>query len=470
VSRRSWVLGAVAAAGLVAPGRLPPPARTAITGVTIIDGNGGPPVESGVILVSGERIEAVGPAAAVRIPTDARIVRLEGKYVVPGFIDMHAHVAFGPAGHDSTGYWLRYDPDASRRMTTTLLQYGITTIRNPGGPTAESIALRDDVRLGRLVGPRIFTAGAILDQSEWRGLTTKVVTEADVRAEVDRQAAIGVDYIKLYAGLTPKLVEAGIDQAHRHGIKTIGHLFATTWTAAATAGIDGLVHVTPGSPLLLTPVRRAEFLKHLRGSQFMLEWFDYVDYESTEYGDMVRALVSHHVSVDPTLVVFEAMAWGDDPRITASPDLATAPQSLLSTWRDGFQLTQGWKPEDFAVTRRSWPRVLEFVKRLHDAGVSLTVGTDVPNPWIAPGTSFHRELSLLVSAGLTPADVIRMATKNGAEALGIGTDVGTVTAGKLADLVILDANPLERIENTRSITWVITRGHWWKPAELARTR
>jgi len=470
VSPRRWMAGAAAATFLVSPGGPPAPARTAITGVTIIDGNGGPPVESGVILVSGERIEAVGPAAAVRIPTDARIVRLDGKFVVPGFIDMHAHVAFGPAGHDSTGYWLRYDDDGSRRMTTTLLQYGITTIRNPGGPTAESVALRDDVRLGRLIGPRIFTAGAILDQIEWRGLTAKVTTEADVRAEVDRQAAIGVDYIKLYGSLTPKQVEAGIDEAHRHGIKAIGHLFATTWTAAANAGIDGLVHVIPGSPLLLMPTRRAEFLKRFRGTQFMLEWFDYVDYESTEYTDLVRAILSHQVTIDPTLVVFEAMAWSDDPKITASPDLATTPQSLLETWHGGFQLTQGWKPEDFAATKRSWPHVLEFVKRLHDAGVRLTIGTDVPNPWIAPGTSFHRELSLLVSAGITPAEVVRMATKNGAEALGISTDVGTVTAGKVADLVILDANPLERIENTRRIAWVIARGRWWRPAELAKTR
>jgi imidazolonepropionase-like amidohydrolase len=470
VSRRRWLSLVAATTILATPARSQAPARVAITGVTIIDGTGGPAVQAGVILLAGERIQAVGRAAVVSIPRDARIVRMEGKYVVPGFIDMHAHVAFGPAGHDSTGYWLRYDPEASRQMTTTLLRYGITTIRNPGGPTVESVALRNDVRLGRLVGPRIFTAGAILDQSEWRGLTTKVGTEAEVRAEVDRQAASGVDYVKLYGSLTPKLVEAGIDEAHLHGIKAIGHLFATTWTAAANAGIDGLVHVIPGSPLLLTPTRRAQFLQRFRGTQFMLEWFDYVDYDSTEYTDLVQAIVSHHVTIDPTLVVFEAMAWGDDPKITASPDLATTPQSLLATWRNGFQLTAGWKPEDFAATKRSWPHVLEFVKRLHDAGVRLTVGTDVPNPWIAPGTSFHRELSLLVSAGLPPAEVIRMATANGAEALGISTDVGTITAGKVADLVVLDADPLERIENTRRIAWVIARGRWWNPSELGRTR
>jgi imidazolonepropionase-like amidohydrolase len=466
--KSAWRLGAFAVL-LGGPGE-PPPTRTAITGVTIIDGNGGPALDSGIVILSGDRIETVGTKSSVRIPPGTRIVRLDGKYLLPGFIDLHAHVAFGPAGHDSTGYWLRYDAEASRRMTTTLLQFGITTIRNPGGPTAESVALRDDVRLGRLPGPRIFTAGAILDQSDWRGLTSRVTTQSEVRAEVGRQARLGVDYVKLYASLPPSLVEAGIDEAHRLGIKAIGHLFATSWTAAANAGIDGIVHVTPGSPLLLTPTHRAEYLKRLRGTQFMLEWFDYLDYESAEYADLVRALVSHHVSIDPTLVVFEAMARGDDPAITASPDLAYAPKPLLETWRSGFQLTDGWKPEDFAGAKRSWPRVLEFVKRLHDAGVRLTVGTDVPNPWIPPGTSFHRELALLVSAGLAPGEVIRMATRNGAESLGIGTDVGTVTAGKVADLVILDANPLERIENTRSIAWVIARGRWWRPADLARVR
>jgi len=172
---------------------------------------------------------------------------------------------------------------------------------------------------------------------------------------------------------------------------------------------------------------------------------------------MTRAMIEHKVNVDPTLVTFENMAWGDSARVTASPDLRYAPAGIRKAWNI-FTLTTGWTPDDYAEARRAWPSVLAFTKHLYDAGVLLTAGTDMGNPWTVPGASFHRELELLVSAGIQPLDVLSIATRNGAQSLGILSDVGTVAVGKSADLVALRADPTKDIRNTRRIAWVMQGG------------
>ena len=176
-----------------------------------------------------------------------------------------------------------------------------------------------------------------------------------------------------------------------------------------------------------------------------------------EIDSLVTAMVQHRVEHDGTLATFEATAWGDSARITSSPDLAYSPRSLVRNWRE-FTLTQGWTKADYDSARAVWPKVLQFEKLLYDRGVLVTVGTDASNPWTAPGASYTRELELLVAAGISPLQVIRLATHNGAEALGILGSVGTIAAGKRADLVLLDADPLADIGNTRRIAMVMANG------------
>jgi len=466
-----WIFMMAAAAVGVVEAQL----TTVIREVTLIDGSGAAPLERAVLVLRGDRIVSVGVEGEVRVPAGAREVRLPGRYVVPGFIDMHAHVAMGPVLQDSSspggrGFRMPYDDASSREITSTLLAFGITTARNPGGPTRESVAIRDAVRLRTLDGPRIYTAGAVIDVTKWPGLTVSVSREQEVRDEVARQTAAGVDYIKLYAGLSPQLIAAGIDEAHRRGARVLAHLFATSWTDAAKAGIDGIVHIVPGNPGLLPVERRSKYLEGIRGTAFMFRWFDYVNYDGPEIADMLNALVANHVTIDPTLVVFEALARGNDTAITRHPDLALAPPVLLENWRSAFTLGIGWTPEDYAMAQRVWPRVLELVRRLFRAGVLLTVGTDVPNPWIPPGSSFHRELELLVSAGIAPLEVLSMATRNGAQALGVLSDVGTITPGKRADVGVVTGDPVADIRNTRRIEWVVQDGRWRRPAELLPRR
>jgi imidazolonepropionase-like amidohydrolase/ketosteroid isomerase-like protein len=436
---------------------------TVLRGVTVIDGTGAPPIRNAAVVITGDRISAIGPRASGDLDAGARVLDLPGKTLVPGFIDMHAHVAFGPVyGPLKAGdppLRTEFDSLASVLMLRRLLEWGVTTVRNPGGHTREAVLFRDAVKSGALPGPRTFTAGAIIDViSAPGGLVETVKNEEDLRAAVRRQVAAGVDYVKLYAGLSPALVRAGVDETHKQGKKAISHMAVTTWTDGARAGLDGIVHIVPGSPLLLPPAHRAAYMKGFTGTQFMYRWFEQVDLSSAEIDTAVTELVNHKTVLDPTLVTFEAIFRGNDPAITSSPDLATTPASLLRNWREDFQLSTGWSTKDFTEATAAWPTVLKFTKLLYDRGVNLVVGTDTPNPWAAPGTSFHREMELYAQAGIPPLQILRLATLAGAKALGIDAEVGSIQQGKLADLVLLDADPLTNISNTRRISWVMQSG------------
>jgi hypothetical protein len=453
----------------IAAGPLAAQQVTVIRGATIIDGTGAPPSPDMVVVVHGDRIVDIRPAAGFRAARSARVIDAHGRWLLPGFIDMHAHVNLGPVVLDSVtrAPSVRLDTSATTRSLRSLLAFGVTTIRDPGAPATRAVAVRDRVAAGQLLGPRIFTAGEVIDATVFPGIATTVRTEEEVRAEVRRQADVGVDYIKVYALLAPPLVAAAIGEAHERGKKVLGHLFATSWTEAARLGIDGIVHAVPSSPKLLHPNRREAWRRGIaRNTRFMFQWFEYVDLASPQIDSMVRAMVERRVVHDPTLVAFEAMAWGDSARITASPDLALAAPSLLENWRTAFTLSAGWTRQGYDSARAVWPSMLRFEKLLYDRGMLLVAGTDANNPWVVPGPSFHRELELLASAGIPPLDVLRIATHNGAQGLGVLNSLGTVAPGKYADLVLLDADPTADIRNTRRIVWVMRGGQILHPSQL----
>jgi Amidohydrolase family len=208
----------------------------ALVGPTLIDGTGDPPKPNAVIIINGNRIVAVTNETEYHDHyysliyneiTKLNVLNLTGKYIIPGLFDMHAHVA-GVRKNS-------YNQNLSENMLAMLLDYGVTTIRNPGGPTNQSIALKQNVSQGNIQGPTIFTAGALLNgpQIPIPFVERQISSEEEAREEVRNQAAAGVDYVKLYVGLPPNLVKAAIDEAHIQGIKVIGHLYMTSWTDAA---------------------------------------------------------------------------------------------------------------------------------------------------------------------------------------------------------------------------------------------
>ena len=388
-----------------------------LEGASLIDGTGSPPRNDSVVVLKDERILTVTDKGSyTTYPKDSEIVNLTGRFLIPGLFDMHAHVA---GVLDSS-----YNQTISENTLEALLDNGITTIRNPGGPTKESVALRDAVAAGQIKGPQIFTAGRLINGLPFptRFVETIANTEAEVREEVKSQADAGVDYVKLYVGLYPNLVKTAIDEAHNQGIRVIGHLYLTSWTDAANLGIDALTHGIPVSPFLLSEDKREIFIENSRGPFDHFLWLNLVDLNSTKINEMINALVKNKVPVDPTLSIYEAMLK-DDPQ-----------------------------------NQHLWSKVLQLTKILYDHGVTIMSGTDIPNFGLIPGTSLHHELELLVKAGINPLNVIKIATSNAAEALGILDDVGTIEDGKQADMIILNANPIRNIRNIGAIEGVIEDG------------
>ena len=433
-----------------------------LQGATVIDGTDRPPIANANVVIRNGWITAVGPATEIRPPAGAKMIPIAGKYILPGFIEMHGHLAIAVWEVDSSGpkRVLRYpyDEEATKELTRSQLAFGITTVRNPAGPTREAVSLRNRVRSGELIGPRIVTAGAPIDRPSGNTMMDPATTEAEVRAAVARQAAAGVDFIKLYSTLDSAQIGWAVDEAHKHGLPAIAHLWKTAWTDALNVGLDGITHIIVSNAKLLPESKRAEYLASIRGGQFMFDWFKHADFDGPEIREMIATVVRHRISIDPTLLAFEFTAWMDDSTRFSAEALKYTPPTLAAKAAAANTLRPVWPKEDHESARVQFRRMQELTRRLHQAGVPLTVGTDGANPWL-----YHYELELLVGSGIPAADVVRMATRNGALSLGLISEIGTVEVGKRADLVVLDADPSADIRNTRRIAWVVQNGRVARP-------
>jgi imidazolonepropionase-like amidohydrolase len=424
------------------------PHRTLLRDVTLIDGTGAAPRAHCDLLIDGERIAAIGPTGTVAT-RDAELVPLAGRFVVPGFIDMHAHVFLHP--WDEQGRIRpRWDRQGALELLADMLAWGVTTIRDPGAETEAAVALRDAIAAGKVAGPTVFTAGRMINAASFDAEPFAPVTTADdVRREIRWQAALGVDAIKVYSAMPPALVRAAIAEAHAHKLLVIGHLQATTWSEAAALGIDSVEHAAPWSDAYVPSPPREP------GLMARVGWLEAVDLDGAEIRAMVDALAAHDVTVDPTLIAMWTKFFGD---VAAhGPDLPRAPAIHRAGWAAG-SFTATWKEADYRRAQAVWPKLLALTERLWKRGVRITVGTDTPTPWIVPGTSVHDEMALLHDAGLPPLEVLRAATANAARALGKSDTLGTLAKGKRADLVVLSRDPIADIKNTRAIERVYHRG------------
>jgi len=400
-----------------------------IQGGTLIDGSGAPPSPNTAIILSGDSILQVGTVGEFQYPPSAEVVDATGMFILPGFIDMHVH------------------------------------------PRVGAIALREATARGSLVGPRIFTGAKIIE-----GPTVtfpddvEVTTEEGMRAEVRRQADLGVDLVKLYWNTPVHFIRAAIDEAHALDLQVIGHLRQSSWTEAAREGIDGLVHSGWDGPTweLVAPSEQ-DALRALPYRERYQRFREIVDLDGPEFDSLVAALVEHEVTVDPTLVIIQSLYYGDDLSILERLEPEAASPSIQATWGDGWESVNPFTataPQALPEGKVIWPIATEIVRRLHERGVNISAGTDVGMPWITPGVSFHRELELLVEAGIPEAEVILIATRNGARGLGKEDLLGVIAPGRSADLVLLRQDPLIEIQNTRSIETVYLSGRSYDPSVL----
>lgn len=435
---------------------------TVLQHVAVVDTARGTLLPDRAVEIRRDRITAVAPSAGYKPPTGARVLDLPGRYVVPGFVEMHAHLFSHP--WDEKGELMpRFDREATLEMLRLLLAHGITTVRDPGSETEAAVTLRRMIAEGKVTGPSLLTAGRIVNASSFNPEPfAPVKDEAAIRREIRWQAAAGVDFIKVYSSMTPELLKVAVEEAHAHGLRVIGHLQRTTWTQAAELGIDAVTHGASWSPEYLSEADRPGYDQTVFGRVY---WLEHLDLKSPVVVSMAETLARRRVTVDPTLIAMHTKFWGNDPRYTQHPQMSLAPEAFRRGWPKGI-FTASWTDDQYRQAQARWPKMQALTKLLFDRGVLLTVGTDTPTPWIIPGVSFHEEMALLAEAGIPAKDVLRMATANGAKALGKEKSIGAVAAGMRADLVVLRANPLEDIRNTREIEMVLQGGKTHAPKDL----
>ena len=439
--------------------------------VRIVDTAGSQVTTARCVRIENGRIVAVTQAGDRDCRRDARVLELAGRYVVPGLIDMHAHLTLGPLEIRRERGMMTMVAEASDAIADhnarRLVAFGVTTIRNPGGDLAAAARYKARRTRGEVIGPASFDAGEVIHNAPIPGLAVAVKDANDMRRVVADQAAAGADWIKLYTGLSPDLLQAGIDAAHAHDLPAVAHLERIAWPDALAMGLDSIVHLMPLSPDLLDDESRRAWQSKARPGTFaFFEWWEHFDPDGPGADRLIASFDQHRPIFDATLVAFHAAfvqdldnAYKEDTRRYAHP-------RLRASWEDWFTFALGWQDEDFERARAIWPKVQRLAQRVYASDARLTIGTDMNNPWIAPGISLHREMALLAEAGVPIDRILAAATVNAAEALDAGNRLGRIAEGFEADLVVLDANPLEDITHARAIHAVISDGRWLDASRL----
>ncbi|OUJ75913.1 amidohydrolase family protein [Hymenobacter crusticola] len=398
------------------------PQQLAFVGGTVVDVVQGRTIPNAVVLVDGGKITQVGPAAKVKVPKQAQVIRAEGKTIVPGLWDMHAHfqqAEWGPA----------------------YLAAGVTTVRDCGNEFSYINAVQQAIDAGRGVGPRILKAG-IIDGDGPRALgIVRVNTPAEAAQVVQRYQDSGFVQIKLYSSLKPDIVRAICEEAHKRGLTVTGHIpEGMTLLQGVAAGMDQVNHLPYVAEVLTRNPDRS------------------VVVPDTTSARVFRFLKEHHTVVDPTLGVYEMTARSlKDDLTPIEPAFASLPQALQALF-----LTMGTTPERSAGAKPIMESFYHLVKQLYDNGIPIVAGTDM----MFPGTSLARELELYVQAGLTPMQALQTATITPARVMKLAQRTGSLDPGKQADLLLIDSNPLQQIRDIRRVQLVVKDGQLYEPARM----
>ena len=423
------------------------PADTlAITHVEVIDATGLPPQRDMTVVVRDGRIADLGPGAAP--PADARIVDGRGRYLIPGLWDMHVHTVFGD--------WL---PRDEKVMLPLFVANGITGVRDMGSDLDVVKEWRASIAAGKLLGPRMVIAGPMLDGKVPRfPSSAPVANAADGRRVVAELQNRGVDFIKIQSLIPRDGYFAAADEAKKRGLVFVGHVpDAVRAAEASNAGQKSIEHFTgifEGSTAI-----EAKLIKGPKSLGLNVEHYDPV-----RAAALIALMAKNQTWQVPTLVWERGQWLVDDIDLRHDPLMQYAPASWKDhTWpmfvRD---IEKDMDTDPLAVRQRFVQMELDMTLAMFRAGVPFMAGTDTAaGVHIFPGFSLHQELVLFQRAGLTPLESLQTATVNPARFLGRTADMGTVEKGKLADLVLLDADPLEDIANTQKIRAVVLAGRYF---------
>jgi imidazolonepropionase-like amidohydrolase len=385
---------------------------TAIVGATLIDGRGGAPVPDAVVLVRGEKILAAGPRASVAVPKEADITEAKGLTLVPGLIDSHFHL------------------DGDDPLPALYLSHGVTSVRDPGAWIEAYEAAR---KSGQPI-PRLFLAGPHLDTAPPAyPHDAFIVRDAEeTRLAVNRFIDQGASVIKVYFRLPLASIRVAAETAHARGVPVTSHLEIVDAADAIRAGLDGVEHITSFGTALL-PLREAEKYRqsvladnNARREGRYKVWSE-IDLNSPRVGPLLDLIVQRGTFLSPTLAVFEKQTGDKDTT---------------------------------EMHVRAFGQMMKFVGMAKRAGAHIVTGSHSSVPHAERGWAYQRELELLVASGLTPMEALLAGTQENAHFFRIADRLGSIEAGKLADLVLIDGDPLKDIAAMRRIKRVMLNGQW----------
>jgi imidazolonepropionase-like amidohydrolase len=413
----------------------------------------GQTIDNAVIEISSGKILRVGQFTP---PANANVVDVGDKYIIPGLIDTHAHLYTN----------LTFGHSTNEALPPLLLASGVTAMLSPGSGNPEGdIALKNRIDSGRAIGPRIFLAGEYIDMELLRvSWMEPVKSEAEAKAKLDHWFARGATAVKVYTGAKGDIVCAVIQHAHQRGAKVNGHLEDTSWTEAIAMGIDVLHHGIYSFPELMPPGIPAQAI-------------GMINFAPPDYDKFYQAIVDADLNAPKLQAIFKAAA---DARVVFVPTVvALSPPDAAKdrmSEQQPFYAAEAWKKVEsrFNAEKRKYAVLLAqkniaFVRAAHQAGVLLSTGTDLTNLQILPGWSLYREMELFAEAGMKPMEALKAATYNGAWAIGRADWIGSLEAGKAADFVILNANPLDNISNVRTVQRVVKGGVTYNPEDVLKS-
>lgn len=427
----------------------PAPKKLALVGGMLVTGCEVPPVHHAAILIEGNKILQAGPASEVNIPPDATVIDTSGRTMMPGLIDLHAHLMI--LGHGEYSRWFPWISEHGIEQVMEisakqLLNAGITSAVDLGAPLKESLSVRDRIKRGEIPGPRMSMSGPWVTRSlggypPVPAFQIKIDTPAEAAKATEELANAGVDVIKAYVGLTPEHYKAIADTAHKHNLKVHAHVYSPENVRdALNAGIDVLTHVGSAG----TPPYDPELVRAI-----------------VEKGRPVVPTAAHRVWIVPATVDFPERLQDPQLKRDFPPDIYKEVQDSLKNW---------WTLSYFATTDRQIFFGDKSIQQWIDSGAVIGMGTDSGTPMNFHTEALWREMKVFVDHGMSPMRTISAATRVNARILGKANELGTIEPGKLADIIVVKGNPLFDIVALSNVETVIKDGVVYKGGSAGSSR